>query len=68
MLSIVCIEVVWKVLVVCLESASRVSRWRMEGVSLAIIGGCLEVFWKVSETCLECAWKVSGRPRLDWFG
>ena len=59
MLSIVCIEGVWKVLVGCLESGSRVSGRRMEGVLLAIIGGCLEGVWKVFETCLEGVWKVS---------
>ena len=42
MLSRLCIEGVWKVLVRCLESARRVSgRW-MEGVLLALIGKCLE--------------------------
>ena len=53
MLPIVCIECVWKVLVGCLESTSRVSGRRMEGVSLTIIGGGLEGVWKVSGRCLE---------------
>ena len=43
-----CIESVWKVLVGCLESASRVSGRRMEGVLLGIIGGCLEGVWRVT--------------------
>ena len=63
MLPIVCIECVWKVLVGCLESTSRVSGRRMEGVSLTIIGGGLEGVWKVSGRCLKPVWKVSGRPR-----
>ena len=41
MLSRLCIEGVWKVLVGCLESASRVSGRLMEGVLLGLIGGCL---------------------------
>ena len=75
MLSIVCIEGVWKVLVECLESASRVSERRMEGVSLAIIGGCLEGVWRKSGRCLKLVWKVSGRSlegvwkaHMDRFG
>ena len=64
MLSIVCIEGVWKVLVWCLETASKVSGRRMEGVLFAITGGCLEGVWKVSETCLEGVWKA----HIDLFG
>ena len=55
MLYRLCKEGVWKVLVGCLESTSRVSgRW-MEGVFLALIGGCLEV----CEGCLEGVRNVS---------
>ena len=49
----------------CLESASKVSGRRMEGVLLDIICGCLEGVWKVSETCLEGVWKVSRRCLED---
>ena len=53
MLYRLCKEGVWKVLVGCLESTSRVSGRRMEGVSLTIIGGGLEGVWRVSGRCLE---------------
>ena len=59
MLSIVCIEGVWKVLVWCLESASKVSGRRMEGVLFAITGGCLEGVWKVPGGCLEDIYGMS---------
>ena len=38
-------------------------REETEGV-WTVLGGCLEGVWNVS----GMAWKVSGRPRLDWFG
>ena len=66
MLSILCVEGVWKVHLSCLTSTCGVSGRRV-GPYWLVSGGCLTGVWRVSERCLEGLWSMSTMcPKGVW--